>query len=317
MSRLGENSAKVNGGIQTLTQSLSSLIPILSKFNSLVTATKSFNQFTSGLLKMSEAVANLSNVTNTSQVGMIRIKEIMNAWSQSARGLTVNLRTLKTEETAEQKAVSQTARMYKEMQMTLNQLYQGVNKYSAEMLKLSQSEAQERFQTQMLRKEWGLSGQTLVEVRGKLQQMENAVVKFGNATVVTSADLEKMAMAEKQVSASSTQASSSLDKTSNSANRTASSMRRASTQTNMLGRAFNSLKMMGTMVGSMLAYNFAHHLAQATNETIQSKSEMEGYFKMLHYGQTDIDKFNSALDKTAQRFQRINNNNKKETKKPI
>ena len=33
MSRLGENSAKVNGGIQTLTRSLSSLIPVLSKFD--------------------------------------------------------------------------------------------------------------------------------------------------------------------------------------------------------------------------------------------------------------------------------------------
>ena len=306
MSRMGENSAKINGGIQTLTQSLSSLIPILAKFDQLVAQTKSFNQFTKGLLNMSEAVANLSNVTNTSQVGMIRIKEIMNAWSQSARGLTVNLRTLRTEETAEQKILAQKTRMYKEAQMSLNQLYQGVNKYSAEMLKMSQSEAQEKYQTAMLRKEWGLSGEKLVEVRAKLQQMEGAVVKFGNATVITSADLEKMAIAEKKVSATSTETSASLDRASASANRSATSMGRASTQASRLSKAFSSLKMIGTMVGSMLAYNFIHHLGQATNETIQSKSEMEGYFKMLHYGQTDIDKFNKALDQTAQRFQRIN-----------
>lgn len=306
MTKIGDNSSKITGGIQTLTSSLSSLIPVLSKFSNLVNQTKSFNQFTKGLLNMSEAVANLSNVTNTSQVGMIRIKEIMNAWSESARGLTVNLRTLKTEETAQQKSANMVARMYKEAQASLNQLYIYTNRYSAEMLKMGQTEAQERYQTQMLRKEWGLSGQQLVEVRAKLQQMEGAIVKFGNATVITSADLEKMAMAEKQVSASSTQASASLDKSSASANRSASSMNRASTQASRLGRAFSSLRMIGTMVGSMLAYNFAHHLAQATNETIQSKSEMEGYFKMLRFGQSDVNRFNEALDKTVQRFQRVN-----------
>jgi hypothetical protein len=44
----------------------------------------------------------------------------------------------------------------------------------------------------------------------------------------------------------------------------------------------------------------------ATGETIHAKSEMEGYFKMLNFGQKDVDSFNQALDRTVQQFQRVN-----------
>ena len=93
----------------------------------------------------------------------------------------------------------------------------------------------------------------------------------------------------------------------------ASAMTQATSRTNQmtsatsrLGKAMSSLKMMGTMVASMLAYNFAHKLLVATGETIHAKSEMEGYFKMLHLSQGEIDDFNKALDETVHRFQRVN-----------
>lgn len=306
MSRMGENSAKIKGGLDTLAQGLSNLIPLVSKFSSLVTQTASFNKFALGLKNMSIAVQNLSNVTNTSQVGMIRIKEIMNAWSEAARGLTVNLRTLKTEESAEVQKQRQLQTMYREARNDLLRMGDAVNRWNSDVIRMNEAETQSRYYTQMLRKEWGLSGNTLVEVRGKLMQLEGAMVNFNKATVLTSADLKKMEVAEKELSASTTQATSQMQRQASATNRASSSMSRATTQTSRLGKALSSLRMMGTMVGSMLAYNFAHHLAQATNETIQSKSEMEGYFKMLHYGQNDINRFNSALDKTVQRFQRVN-----------
>lgn len=76
--------------------------------------------------------------------------------------------------------------------------------------------------------------------------------------------------------------------------------------TSRLKNALSSLRMIGTMVGSMLAYNFAHKLLVATGETIHAKSEMEGYFKMLNFGQNDINHFNQALDQTVAQFQRVN-----------
>lgn len=119
-----------------------------------------------------------------------------------------------------------------------------------------------------------------------------------NATGIAGA-MEEETVATEQATQSHYRNSNSMDRSTASANK-------LSTATGRLGKALSSLKMIGTMVGSMLAYNFAHKLLVATGETIHAKSEMEGYFKMLHFGQSDIDDFNNALTETVQQFQRVN-----------
>ena len=113
-------------------------------------------------------------------------------------------------------------------------------------------------------------------------------------------------VAEEQLSQSTTRTSTSLERQSASLDRASSSMSRATTQTNRLRGAMSSLRSIGTLVASMMVYNFAHSLITATRETVNAKSEMEGYFKMLHFGQGQIDNFNKALDETIARFPRIN-----------
>lgn len=116
----------------------------------------------------------------------------------------------------------------------------------------------------------------------------------------------ELSASEEKVASSSTRASSSL-RNQSTANRTATtSTNQLTSATNRLSQAMSSLKMIGSLVGSMLAYNFAHKLLVATGETIHAKSEMEGYFKMLRFSQSDIDQFNQALDRTVAQFQRVN-----------
>ena len=88
--------------------------------------------------------------------------------------------------------------------------------------------------------------------------------------------------------------------------RATQSMNRQATATSRLSRAMSSLKMIGTMVASMMVWNFASSLVNATRETVNAKSEMEGYFQMLHFSDSQIDQFNKSLDQTVSRFQRIN-----------
>ena len=147
---------------------------------------------------------------------------------------------------------------------------------------------------------------TLRRQSAEIQKNAVAILRAMGYIGELSMEEEKLAMAEEKVSQSSIKESTSLDRVSNSANRSASSMNRASTQASRLGKILSSLRSIGMLVGSMLAYNFAHKLLVATGETVHAKSEMEGYFKMLHYGQDDIKKFNDALDQTVQRFQRVN-----------
>lgn len=124
---------------------------------------------------------------------------------------------------------------------------------------------------------------------------------------------KQLGTAEKELTTSTNQANSSLQREVGSLQSQASASQRAASATNRqttatrgLGRALSSLRMIGTMVGSMMVWNFAHNLITATRETVNAKSEMEGYFKMLNFGQKDIDHFNKALNDTVSQFQRVN-----------
>lgn len=141
----------------------------------------------------------------------------------------------------------------------------------------------------------------------------SAMEKLSLTTSNTSTQFTKLS-AEELKEATAKQRETTITNQSSSAHqRNAGAMSQASARTNQLtsatsrlSKAMSSLRMMGSLVGSMLAYNFAHKLLVATGETIHAKSEMEGYFKMLNFGQSDIDHFNQALDRTVSQFQRVN-----------
>ena len=166
-----------------------------------------------------------------------------------------------------------------------------------------------------------------VNVEQAVNTMNNIFKAFQGTLNGTTVKIQGVANAEKQVATTTNQVSEATRRSINditqyanattratastqrqaSANRTAtSSTNQLTSATNRLSKAMSSLRMMGSMVGSMLAYNFAHKLLVATGETIHAKSEMEGYFKMLNFGQGDINHFNQALDRTVSQFQRVN-----------
>ena len=116
----------------------------------------------------------------------------------------------------------------------------------------------------------------------------------------------ELANAERQVAGASTQESTSIEKDAMAKDKNTASTNRLSSATSRLSKVMSSLRMIGTMVASMMVWNFAHSLITATRETVNAKSEMEGYFQMLHFSQSEINQFNKALDQTVSKFQRIN-----------
>ena len=117
---------------------------------------------------------------------------------------------------------------------------------------------------------------------------------------------QRLGNAETETATKTNQATSSIQKQSSAMNQASGSASRLTSSTNALSKALSSLKMVGTLVASMMVWNFASSLVNATRETVNAKSEMEGYFQMLHFSQSEIDGFNQALDKTVQQFQRVN-----------
>ena len=313
MSRMGENSAKIKGGIDTLVQGLSSLIPLVNKFSSLVTATTSFNKFTNGLKNMSIAVQNLSNVTNTSQVGMIRIKEIMNAWSEAARGLTVNLRSngeaLQSNTARNQQLQQQLANLRNSgdnASATLLKIARSLNSEEGAIMRVTNATTQYAVgMTNVMRSTEQLSA---ILSQNSIAMERNGVEKLRNMgyTGRLSAEEKLLGASEQEVTAKTNQATSSIQRQASASDRATASTNRQATASKGLGRALSSLRMIGTMVGSMIAYNFVHNLAMATTETINAKSEMNGYFQMLHYSKGQVDDFNKSLDETVKMFPRLN-----------
>lgn len=82
---------------------------------------------------------------------------------------------------------------------------------------------------------------------------------------------------------------------------------------NGLTQTLGALRGMVSMVGSMFVYNFAFGLMQSVQNTVKAKSEMLSFLHTMGMTQGQINSFNSALDATADRFQRINKYNVGET----
>lgn len=80
----------------------------------------------------------------------------------------------------------------------------------------------------------------------------------------------------------------------------------ASSQVSTLGGVLRSLRTTMSMIGGMFVWEFAFKIVDATQSTIKAKSEMESYYKSLNMGSKEIGQFNSMLDKTIGKFQKMN-----------
>lgn len=164
-----------------------------------------------------------------------------------------------------------------------------------------------------------LSSET-VNVDQGINTMNNIFKAFQGTLNGTTVKVEGLVNADRQLSSANSQLASSQSQVASTTNQEVASVERdsvaktkasASTQrlasaNKTLGNSLSMLKNAFTLVGSMIAYNFIHNLGTAVNETINAKSEMNGYFQMLGYTTGQVKDFNSALDKTVEMFPRLN-----------
>ena len=68
-----------------------------------------------------------------------------------------------------------------------------------------------------------------------------------------------------------------------------------------------SLRTLMSVTGSMMLYDYAFRIFNSIGDTLKAKSEMESQLAInTHAGTRSINRFNHALDQTAQKFQKIN-----------
>ena len=238
-----------------------------------------------GITQLNEQLVNLKTtldrVSQTNNSSLNTFSKLSNAINKMANGLKI----LQSDAISVDQAIN-----------TMNSIFQAFgNSLSGISVKLNGISVAEREVATATR----ISTEAQLQAISSLNANRNAVMGL-----ITGEN--QLSNAKKKVASSSSKESAGIQRSNASMNQGVGSANRLTTATTRLGKAMSSLRMMGSLVGSMLAYNFAHKLLVATGETIHAKSEMEGYFKMLNFGQRDINSFNSALDKTVAQFQRVN-----------
>ena len=108
-------------------------------------------------------------------------------------------------------------------------------------------------------------------------------------------------------------ASQSTKNFSQSTTTASSNVNRLKSNVGGLTQSLSALRGMVSMVASMFLYNFAHNMMISVQNTIKAKSEMHSFLNTMGMTGNQIDSFNAALDRTAERFQRINKYNIGET----
>ena len=138
----------------------------------------------------------------------------------------------------------------------------------------------------------------------ELMMLARGVEKF-NAISATSNKLPTVTFA-KELNNGAEELTKSMDKVSTSTDKASNSARNAQGSFRGLSNVLSTLKGIGMMVVSMFAYNFLHSLGQAVSETIKARSEMYSMFETMGMTTSQINTFNSALDQTVSKFQRVN-----------
>lgn len=76
--------------------------------------------------------------------------------------------------------------------------------------------------------------------------------------------------------------------------------------TNELSGAMKTLRYTMGFVGGMFAWSFASEMYSEIQATLEAKSEMQSYFRVMGMSKTQVQSFNSSLDQTCTQFARMN-----------
>ena len=246
---------------------------------------ENFNKASKGVRGLNDALTQLESslqlVDGVSKSSLNTFSRLATAVNKMANGLKI----LQSDTVNVEQGINTMNSIFKAFQGTLNGTEVKVTGLTGDFTRLANSER-------------SVASATRTSVEAQLQAV-NSLNNNRNAVMSLITGENQLAVAEKQEAVASEQSSVAHDKAS-------ASMEKQTASTNRLGKAMSSLRMMGTMVASMMVYNFAHNLITATRETVNAKSEMEGYFQMLGFTTSQVGDFNKALDETVAKFPRLN-----------
>lgn len=316
----------VGKNIENLHTHLGNLISRFNELDGQIGSLKNIDKLSQVISRISQSLVKLSDDTLNAEKGINIINAIFEQWQNTLNGVQVQVtnvtRVIKQMASAEEDVIRVTKqyeigmtnvirimKQYEVGQTNVQQsirnssnvfkgLYMDFNRVEAEAIRARESLNLYRSEMQQLVYS-AKAYNTVDEQINKMRQEREEYARHREEIKKVIASDEELARKKQELAQRMNPVREKLDETTNA-------MKRQESASKSLSKGFSMLRNAVTLVGSMLAYNFIHKLGQATTETINAKSEMNGYFQMLGYGQRQVDDFNSALDETIKKFPRLN-----------
>ena len=332
MEKVGKNGDNFADGLKRVTSEINTLSTQLRKLDEISTF-ENFNRLSNAMQKMVNSVIRFNKeggvtVTTFTQLGN-GIRSFMNALGGVDIQLTnvVNAeRMLITENNQVASSSSKAAQAVKAYDNALidpaPSIFITTNEgvsfslMSVNTAAISATTSLERFNIAVATS--GTAG--LTNVTHGVDNLNTSLRATQMATNLTSTNLSNVTHNMDKAGTSSNNLKNKVTETSNATKSMSSSFVSAGNNTNNfrnkvggLTQSLNMLKGVVSMVGSMFLYNFAHNMMVSVQNTVKAKSEMLSFLHTMGMTGSQIDSFNAALDRTAERFQRINKYNIGET----
>ena len=151
-----------------------------------------------------------------------------------------------------------------------------------------------------------VSARYLGEYSNSVSRAATSTNNLGSAHSSTSSQVRNTSSALSSTTTSASSSASAIDKSSNSA-------KNATTSYKGMGSALSSLTSIGRTMVSLFAYDFVLSLAEGVRGTLQQKSEMEGFIRVMGLTTEETKQFNQALDNTVAKFGKLSRYNLGET----
>ena len=307
---LATDLSKLEGSLRLLGSTLDEASTHVNQFDLNAKKLSQFSNYASSVNKLANALKILSSDTIDAEQGLNIINNMFKYFKDTLNGTEIKLTGITGKFTEFSNAVNKADNPLKEMQRDLMNLQQGVQPL-ARIKEQSMAMREEfiRSRNELMQfAQYGVNAFNQIDAqsnRVKAQmEMMNAEFERSKQELLEFARYGRSQF--EQVSVGAEKVAVAEEKVANSSNKASASMERQTASTNRLNRAMSSLRMIGTMVASMMVYNFAHNLITATRETVNAKSEMQGYFQMLGFTTSQVNNFNKALDQTVAKFPRLN-----------
>lgn len=313
ISAFSKNTSNMTSALSSLDRVLGQAVSSLTDFDARIGDLSKFQKFASAINNIANALRTLSReevdsvqALNTINSMFQMFSDVMGTSTIKVEGLSSAIRQLIRDENNTSSTTRKTEAVITGLSTSINTVKSSFVDYGRIRNQIIAEDERQARNLAILQAEFNNLAKSLNTENVAMERTATATIQYAEALEIALPPMRQMVIQATGVGNALNKVEKEELETASATDKATQSMNRQSSATSRLHKAMSSLKMIGTMVASMMVWNFGSSLVNATRETVNAKSEMEGYFQMLHFSTSQVNNFNKALDETVAKFPRLN-----------